>query len=451
MKIRKTVGWLIFAALMLVIIIEVRGAASRAFYRAGSSFYDSGKYQAAATAFRGSVILDGSFARGYIQLGYSYVALEKYPQAEQAFLRAKAINDDSWAACGLGVTYVSEKRRDDAEKEFRRGMSLNPTDSCSYNEMAIMNYDLGKYQEALAGFKQVLTMNPRSGTYVYIGNSHVYMRQYEPGVEAYKQAIELNPKNKRAHVQLGIAYDYLRQYENAAAEYKEALKLDPKDKSVHYSLAEVYMLLHNKPAALEHYEILRKLDPDRAAELMEALSLPAVRERGKEKLYFVPMGNYSSASLTKLANFCKQKLGIQAILTDPVPLALSTVDKKRQQVIAEEAVALLKSKNPNLVADPNAIVIGLTDQDMYIRKFEWQYAFSYWTQVRFCVVSSARLNPANLGGSPNDVLTETRLRKMVLNKIGILYYLYPTNYDPKSVMYEEINGVEDLDKMGEDF
>lgn len=451
MKIRKTIGWLVFAGLMVVVILAVRCAASEAFYRAGSRFYDSGKYQAAANAFRGSVILDGRFARGYIQLGYSYVALKKYPQAEQAFLKAKAIKDNSWAACGLGVTYLSEKRNDDAEKEFRRGMSLNPTDTCSFNELAIMNYDLGKYQEALAGFKQVSTITPSSGTYVYIGNSHVYMREYEPGVDAYKHAIELNPKNKRAHHQLAIAYNYMRRYEDAASEYKEVLKLDPKDSSVHYALASVYMLLHNKPAALEHYEMVRKLDPNNAAELMEELSVSEARQRGKEKLYFVPLGNYSTASLTKLANFCKQKLGIQAILTDPVPFALTTVDKKRQQLIAEEAVALIKSKNPNLVADPNAVVIGLTDQDMYIRKYDWQYAFSYWAQLRFSVVSSARMNPANLGGSPDELLTESRMRKMVLKNIGVLYYVYPTNYDPKSVLYDEINSVEDLDRMGENF
>jgi len=451
MSTRKTVGWVIFAALVLVILVELRGLGSRMCYNAGRNFYAAGKYQAAANAYRASVVLDHRFAQGYIQLGSAYLGLKKYPQAETAFLSAKAIRDDSYAACGLGMVYHELNRDDAAEKEFQRAMSLNPADACAYNQLAGMKYDSGKYHEAIDGYKRVLTIAPTSGTYVLIGNSYVYVREYEPGVAAYKQALQLNSKNELAHYQLAVAYNYLRRYEEAAAEYKETIKLDPRHDNSHYALALVYMSLHNKPAALEQYEILRKTDPDRATELLKELVLPEVRERGKEKLYFVPLNNYSAAAVTKLVNFCKQKLGVEAIVMQPVPFALTTVDKKRQQVIAEEAVELMKFKYRDLVSDPNAVVIGLTDEDMYIHKMNWEWAFAYWTQRRFAVVSSARLDPAKLGGAVDDVLTEARLRKMLLKSIGVLFYLYPTNYDPKSLLYDEVHSVEDIDKMGENF
>jgi tetratricopeptide (TPR) repeat protein len=350
------------------------------------------------------------------------------------------------------MVYHDLHRDDAAEKEFQRGIRLNPTDYFAYNELAIMYYDLGRYNEAIDKFKQVLTMSPNAGTYIYLGNAYVFAREYEPGVEAYKKALQLNSKIHVAHYQLAVAYDCLRRYEEAAAEYKETLKLDPKDDTSRYKLAQIYLALHNKPAAFEQYEILRKTDPDWATELLKEIALPEARERGKEKLYFVPLNNYAAAEVTKLVNFCKQKIGVEPIVMDKVPFALTTVDKKRQQVIAEEALELIKMKYRDLVTDPNAVVIGLTDEDMYIRhNKDWQWAFGYWTQRRFAVVSSARMNPANLGGAANDVLTEARLRKMLLKNIGVLYYLYPTNYDPKSVLYDEVRGVEDLDKMGDDF
>ena len=40
---------------------------------------------------------------------------------------------------------------------------------------------------------------------------------------------------------------------------------------------------------------------------------------------------------------------------------------------------------------------------------------------------------------------------MVLKNIGILFYLYPSNFNPKSVLFEGVEGVQDLDNMGEDF
>jgi predicted Zn-dependent protease len=188
-----------------------------------------------------------------------------------------------------------------------------------------------------------------------------------------------------------------------------------------------------------------------AADLVEDGGLSETREKGKETLYFVPLNKFPAASLTKLINSCKQKTGIEVIVTQPVPFALSTINKERQQVIAEEAIALIKLRYPNIAADPNAIVIGLTDADMYIRKEKWQYAFSYRKERRFAVISSARMNPVNLGGVANDALLESRLRKMVLKNIGSLYYLFPLNHDPRSLLYQDIGGVEDLDKMGEDF
>jgi tetratricopeptide (TPR) repeat protein len=451
MTIRKTVGWLVFASLLVVILVEVRGTAAAVCYSVGSNFYKAGKYQAAATAFKGAVMIKPSFARGYIELGSSYLALKKYALAEKAYRDAKAINDDACAACGLGMTYHGLGRDDDAEKEYQRAIRLDPNDACPYAQSGNMYYEQGRYQEAIAAFKRAATLWPSYGSYMYLGHSYIYARDFEAAVDAYKKAIQIDPKNERAHYQLGIAYDYLYRYEESVKEYNEALKLDPDYEEARYYLALAYAALHNRPAALEQYEILRKTNKNTAAEILEDINLSAGRQKGKEKLYLVPLSNFSAASLTRLASAVKQKTGIVVNVTQPVPFALSTVDKRRQQVIAEEAINLMKARYPDLASDPNAILIGLTDEDLFVRREDWQFAFCYRMLGRFGVVSSARMNPANLGGTANDLLTEARLRKMVLKNIGILYYRLPLNHDPKSVLFEDVDEVTDLDKMGEDF
>ena len=451
MTTRKTVGWLVFVALVGLIIIQLPTMAAGFCYSAGSSFYRAGKYQAAVSAFRSAVTFKPSFARAYLELGSSYRALSKYPEAEKAYLKAKSLADDSCAACGLGMTYYGLGRHDDAEKEFQRAMRLNPDDACPYSQSGSMYYDLGKYPQAIAAFKRAAALYPSYGNFMGLANSYVYMRDYEPAVDAYKQAIQLDPKKVRGHYQLGIAYDFQQRYEESIKIYNDVLKLEPDHEGAHYHLALAYVARHNKRAALEQYEQLRKIDEDTATELLQEIQFAENRETGKEKLYFVPLSKFSAASLTKLANACKQKTGIEVIVTKPVPFALTTVDTKRQQVIAEEAINLLKLRNPDLASDPNAIVIGVTDEDLFIRKEEWQYAFSYRMLGRFAVVSSARMDPANLGGSANELLTETRMRKMLLKNIGLLYYRLPMNHDPKSVLYQDVQEVADLDKMGEDF
>ena len=413
---RKTIGWLVFSVLAILLLLQA----------------------------------PWMIARAYVEMGSFNLSFNRYKQAEKAFLKARSIKDESCASCGLGVTYHRMGRHDDAEKAFKHAILLNENDFCAYDHLGRMFYDLRKYPEAAIVFKRAAALQPNVNTYMYLGNAYVWAQEYQPGVDAYKQALRLDPNDARAHHQLGVAYDYLDRREEAMAEYKEAIKADPDYERAHYSLAMAYLAMHNKPAALAEYEILRKIDPDNVAASFEDFALSQDRESGKEKLYLIPLNNFSTSSLNRLVAYHKEKNGIEAIATRPLPLRLAAMDKRRQQLVAEEVIELVKRTFPKLVEDPNAILIALTDEDMYIRKKNWQYAFSYRTQGRFAVVSSARMDPVNVGNPADDGLLDRRLRKMVLKNIGLLYYQMPANHDPKSVLYNEVNGVEDLDRMGED-
>lgn len=446
---RKIVGSLVFVALLALLVPTVIGFT---FCLIGSKYYADGNYQAALKLYNAAVIINPRLARGYLEMGSTYLALKDYEKAEKALLKARSLNDDSCAACGFGMMYHALGRDNDAEKEFNHAIRLDPSDVCAYNQSAWMYYDQRKYQKAIGPLKQVVAIQPKSTrAHLYLGNTYVFAGEYEAGVTEYKEAIALNPKDVRSHVQLGVAYNYMRRYEAAVAAFKEALKISPNDESAHYELALVYLALRNRTAAFAEYEILRKLNPEKAEEIFADSSVARERKIGQEKLYFIPVGNFSSASLNKLVTYYKDKPGVNAIGTRPLTLSLPTMDKRRHQLIAEEVVELMKRTYPELAADPNAVLIALTDQDMYIRERDWQFAFGYWTTARFAVVSSARMNPVNLGGAANGELLEARMRKMVLKYIGTLYYLMPPNRDPKSVLYGDISSVDDLDKMREDF
>jgi hypothetical protein len=61
------------------------------------------------------------------------------------------------------------------------------------------------------------------------------------------------------------------------------------------------------------------------------------------------------------------------------------------------------------------------------------------------------MDPINLGQPANDELLRTRLRKTTTKNIGILYYRKTQNDNPRSVLYSQVGGIEELDNMGEDF
>jgi hypothetical protein len=46
---------------------------------------------------------------------------------------------------------------------------------------------------------------------------------------------------------------------------------------------------------------------------------------------------------------------------------------------------------------------------------------------------------------------DARTRKMVTKNIGVLYFQLPMSDDPRSVLYRNIGGAQEFDRMSEDF
>jgi predicted Zn-dependent protease len=168
-------------------------------------------------------------------------------------------------------------------------------------------------------------------------------------------------------------------------------------------------------------------------------------------IYFVPVGEISAVSLDELVRHYKQKFQINIKILPGLQLDKPSVVRQGKQYAAEDLIEYMKSSYPQLARNPKVILIEVTEEDMYIRKFTWKFAFSYRAENRFAVVSSARINPVNYGQPADRTLLHTRLRKLVTKHIGILYFGLRGSDDPRSVLYRSIMGLEELDRVGEDF
>jgi predicted Zn-dependent protease len=170
-----------------------------------------------------------------------------------------------------------------------------------------------------------------------------------------------------------------------------------------------------------------------------------------QQIYFVGIGRMESVRLDALQAYYKQRYDLAIEILPPVDFEPVVVDQRRRQLIAEELIGLMKRRYPEHARNPQAILIGITEGDMYIREFTWQFAFAFRESERFAVVSSARMDPVNFGYLPDDELRETRLRKILTKSVGIMYYKLPQKSDRRSVMFGPILGVDDLDSIGEDY
>jgi|CXWL01.1.fsa_nt_gi Zn-dependent protease with chaperone function len=179
-------------------------------------------------------------------------------------------------------------------------------------------------------------------------------------------------------------------------------------------------------------------------------------------LYFVPIGEFPATQYAAVTAHYASAWHLPVRRLPPLPLDDSLWDRTRNQLAAERVIAKMQREYAGPAADPGAILIGLTAQDMYREQSSWRYAFSHRDGGRYAVVSSARMHPQSLPlhlphGSlfawdlRDDELALCRLTKMVGKNIGVLYYRLPMNDDPTSLLYNNIGGPNDLDRIIERF
>jgi YD repeat-containing protein len=182
-----------------------------------------------------------------------------------------------------------------------------------------------------------------------------------------------------------------------------------------------------------------------------ATPAPINELKGRGTVYLVPLGKPQSILSSDLLSYYRKKYALELRVLAPVPLPGWTKDEIRQQLIAEELVEAIKRAYPQFANDPDAILVGATDEDMYISEINWSYAFSWRQEERFAIVSTARMDPLFDKEPADPKLLEARARRIFSKDIGLLYYRLQPSYDYSSVLYGSVDDVEDLDEMGEDF
>jgi predicted Zn-dependent protease len=167
-------------------------------------------------------------------------------------------------------------------------------------------------------------------------------------------------------------------------------------------------------------------------------------------LYFAPLDDFSRDTTERLVSFYRGKYGINATVLESAPVDPVAWDAERGQLVAEDVIASFKASYPAVVADSGAVIIGLVTRDVYIReRTDWAWAFGLRRDGRFAVVSTARMSWPQ--GLASDERVASRLRKMVSKNVGLMYFGLPVSGDPHSALYANIGGIDDLDRMGEDF
>ena len=95
------------------------------------------------------------------------------------------------------------------------------------------------------------------------------------------------------------------------------------------------------------------------------------------RVYFVPMGSFSSDDLPTLARYYRGNYKLDITILKSIPLDDAVRDSSRGQLMAEKLVESVRAGVPEYTNDPRAILIGFTSEDIYPTSQNWQFAFGW--------------------------------------------------------------------------
>ncbi|MFN3966884.1 MAG: ribosomal protein S18-alanine N-acetyltransferase, partial [Endomicrobiia bacterium] len=167
-------------------------------------------------------------------LGVAYMETKKYKKAEKCFLRTIDLNSDfPDAYFYLGVIYEQTGKFEKSIPYFKKVIELDPKNSTAMNYLgysyADRNMNLDEAEELI---KEALEIEPDNGAYIdSLGWVYFRKGKYKESKEQLEKAIE-KLKDPVIYEHLGDVENALGNKSEAIKYYKNALELDKKNKKL---------------------------------------------------------------------------------------------------------------------------------------------------------------------------------------------------------------------------
>ena len=143
---------------------------------------------------------------------------------------------------------------DEAIAGLKKALELNPNYVEGHNNLGLIFERRGKLDDAIASYKRALEVKPDYPEAISnLSNALKNLNRLDDAVASHERALKLEPNSPRGHNNLGIALKGQGKLDKAVASYKRALELKPD-----YLAAEIQML--HQQQHLCDFSVYSKLD-----------------------------------------------------------------------------------------------------------------------------------------------------------------------------------------------
>ena len=131
------------------------------------------------------------------------------------------------------------KVRDAAMKALELDDNLAEVHNSLAAEYAYFEFD---FVNAEKEYRRAISLNPNYPTaHHWLGEFLIFLGRFDEGLAEYNRAVELDPASLAIASDLGIGYFFARQYDKSIEQLKKTIEMDPHFVRTHYYLAQPYL------------------------------------------------------------------------------------------------------------------------------------------------------------------------------------------------------------------
>ncbi|MGA3246380.1 MAG: protein kinase [Bacteroidota bacterium] len=186
--------------------------------------------------FKQAITIDSTYALAHVGLSDCYILQSQYAgiptritiPLTQKFARRALELDNSLAEAHatLAMTLYEEWKYEEAEREFKLAISLNPRYPTAYQWYNVMLARTGRIDEASVMVQKAFELDPVSPVItVNVGALALARGQYDEALRYFKKSVELDPSFATGYSWVGLVQDRLNQHSEARVNLEKGVEL----------------------------------------------------------------------------------------------------------------------------------------------------------------------------------------------------------------------------------
>jgi Tfp pilus assembly protein PilF len=173
---------------------------------------------------------------------FTFLAIAQAQTITRPDQTSSRLNQEEQAIIDEGTALHDQGKYDEAVAKYKQVLDKNPNSVLVIYKMASSYFAAAKYDDCL----KFATQGSRFKSdylpqfYLMIGNSLDKLGKTEDAISAFKQAVEILPDNQLLHFNLAAMLSNTGAFDEARSHLKTAVQLDPQHASSHFALGQIY-------------------------------------------------------------------------------------------------------------------------------------------------------------------------------------------------------------------